>query len=74
MSMNVSLGGFSKTERTCVRMGSAKVLITVIVPTYDNSLWIHEFNTDLTFFNFVWKLLTEADLEGACGACAPRPP
>jgi hypothetical protein len=25
---NVSLGGFGKTERTCVRMGSAKVLIT----------------------------------------------
>jgi hypothetical protein len=34
-----------------------KPLITVILPTYDNSLWIHEFNTDLTFFNFVWKLL-----------------
>jgi hypothetical protein len=31
-----------------VRIGSAKVLITVILPTYDNSLWIHEFNTDLT--------------------------
>jgi hypothetical protein len=42
-------GGFGKTERACVRMGSAKVLITVILPTYDNSLWIHEFNTDLTF-------------------------
>jgi DNA repair photolyase len=47
-SLNVSLGGFGKTERTCVKMGSAKVLITVILPIYDNSLWIHEFNTDLT--------------------------
>jgi hypothetical protein len=25
---------------------------------FDNSLWIHEFNTYLTFLNFVWKLLT----------------
>jgi hypothetical protein len=41
--------GFGKTERTCVRIENAEVLITVIVPTYDNSLWIHEFNTDLTF-------------------------
>ena len=49
MSINVSLGGFGKTERTCVRIENAKVLITVILPTYDNSLWIHEFNTDLTF-------------------------
>ena len=60
MSMNVSLGGgggFDKTERNCVRMGSAKVLITVIVPSYDNSLWIHELNQDLTCFNVVWKLL-----------------
>ena len=57
MSMNVSLGGFGKTERTCVRMGSAKVLIIVMLPTYDNSLWIHEFNTDLTFLNIVWKFL-----------------
>jgi hypothetical protein len=53
MSMNVSLWGFGKTERNCVRIGSDKVLITVILPTYGNSLWIHEFNTDLTFFNFV---------------------
>jgi hypothetical protein len=42
MSINVSLGRFGKTERTCVRIGSANVLITVILPTYDNSLWIHE--------------------------------
>ena len=49
MSMNVSSWEFGKTERTCVRMVSANVLITVSLPTYDNSLWIHEFNTDLTF-------------------------
>ena len=55
--MNVSLGEFGKTERTCVRMGSAKVLITVILPTYDNSLWIHEFNTDLTFFKFCMEIV-----------------
>ena len=52
MSMNVSLDGFDKTEITCVRMGSAKIVITVILPTYGNSLWIHEFNTDLTFFKY----------------------
>jgi hypothetical protein len=45
MSINVSLRGFGKTERTCVRIGSAKVLITVILPTYDNSLWIHELSS-----------------------------
>jgi hypothetical protein len=56
-TMGVTKYGYSKkselTEITCVRMGSAKVLITVILPTYDNSLWIHEFNTDLTFLNFI---------------------
>ena len=55
--MNVSLSGFDETEITCVRMGNANILITVISPTYGNSLWIHEFNTDLTFLNIVWKLL-----------------
>jgi hypothetical protein len=49
--MNVSLGVFDKTEITCVRMGSAKIVTTVILPTYGNSLWIHEFNTYLTFFH-----------------------
>jgi hypothetical protein len=57
MSMNVSLRGFDKTEITCVRMGNANILTTVISPTYGNSLWIHEFNTDLTIFKYCMEIV-----------------
>ena len=56
IEMNVSLSGFDETEITCVRMGNANILITVISPTYGNSLWIHEFNTDLTFFKYCMEI------------------
>jgi hypothetical protein len=44
MSMNVSLGVFDKTEITCVGMGSAKIVITVILPTYGNDVYKYLIN------------------------------